>query len=164
MEMTRNPFVLRLFVDVLPSMVAAGMSLQHITRYSLYKAFVTQWFRREVERRGADEQASLGVVNGDASSVIDVFELLCALLALEMLKANVLTLRASVLSVASGDGGADSVIWRDVQDAAEEWLSTDPTAAAALENRYSVMSRREKARCVHRFWLYCFIGGGVAVY
>ena len=120
MEMTRNPFVLRLFVDVLPSMVVADTSLQHITRYSLYKAL---------------------------STVVDLFELLCALLALEMLKANVLTLRASVVIAASGDGGADSVIWRDVQDAADEWLSTDPAATAALRSQYDALSRRDKARC-----------------
>ena len=147
MEMTRNPFVLRLFVEVLPSMVAAGTSLQRITRYSLYKAFVTQWFTREVARKSAGDQASLGVVDGDASVVVDMFELLCALLALEMLKANVLAVKASVLSVASGDGGVDSVIWRDVQDAADEWLSTDPTATAVLQQRYNALSRREKARC-----------------
>ena len=147
MEMTRNPFVLRLFVEVLPSMVAAGTSLQRITRYSLYNAFVTQWLTREVARKSPDEQASLGVINGDASTVVDLFELLCALLALEMLKANVLTLRASVVIAASGDGGADSVIWRDVQDAADEWLSTDPAATAALRSQYDALSRRDKARC-----------------
>ena len=148
MEMTRNPFVLRLFVDVLPSMVAASTSFQHITRYSLYKAFVTQWFTREVARKSADEQASLGVINGDASTVVDTFELLCALLALEMLKANVLTLKASVLSAGSAGGGIgiDSVIWRDVQDAAAEWLGTDPTATAALQRQYDGLSQRERAR------------------
>ena len=157
MEMTRNPFVLRLFVDVLPSMVAAGTSLHHVTRYSLYKAFVTQWFRREVARKSPGDQASLGVVDGDVSSVVDTFELLCAVLALEMLKANLLTLKASVLSAASGDGGVDSVIWRDVQDAADEWLSTDPTATAVLQQRYNALSRREKARCAEcdtgQFWV-----------
>ena len=138
-EMTRNPFVLRLFVDVLPSMVASGLSLRHITRYRLYNAFVTQWFTREVARKGADEQASLGVVDGDASAVIDMFELLCALLALEMLKAN-------VLSVVLASGSADSVIWRDVKDAADEWLSGDTTAIAAQQAKYDALSRREKAR------------------
>ena len=147
MEMTRNPFVLRLFVDVLPSMVAAGTSLQRITRYSLYKAFVTQWFSREVARKSADEQACLGVVDGNASAVVDTFELLCALLALQMLKANVLTLRVSVMSAASGDGGVDSMIWRDVQDAGEEWFSTDPTSITALQQQYNSLSRRDKARC-----------------
>ena len=149
MEMTRNPFVLRLFVDVLPSMVAAGTSLRHITRYSLYNAFVKQWFTREVARKSGDVQASLGVVDGDASSVIDMFELLCALLALEMLKANVLTLKASVLGLASGGGaaGVDRVIWRDVKNAAEEWLGTDPTTTAALQQSYDELSSRERARC-----------------
>ena len=149
MEMTRNPFVLRLFVDVLPSMVAAGTSLRHITRYSLYNAFVTQWFTREVARKSGDEQASLGVVHGDASAVVAVFELLCALLALEMLKANVLSLKAVVLSsAASADGGADSVIWRDVQDAADEWLSSDSATVATLHRQYDTLPRRDKARCV----------------
>ena len=146
MDMTRNPFVLRLFVEVLPSMVAAGTSLRHITRYSLYNAFVKQWFTREVARKSAVEQASLGVVDGDASTVVELFELLCALLALEMLKANVLSLKANVLSAASADGGVDSVIWRDVQDAADEWLSTDSATVATLQRQYDALPRREKSR------------------
>ena len=139
MEMTRNPFVLRLFVDVLPSMVAAGTSLQCITRYSLYKAFVTQWFTHEVARTSGDDQASLGVVDGDASTVIDTFELLCALLALEMLKAN-------VLSITLVSGGLDSTIWANVQDAVDSWLSNDTTVAAALQVQYDALPARKKTR------------------
>ncbi len=39
-EMTRNPFVLRLFVEALPSMQAAGLDLTRITRYDVYSGFV----------------------------------------------------------------------------------------------------------------------------
>ena len=148
MEMSRNPLVLRLFVDVFPGMAAAGVPSQRITRYRLYRAFVTQWFTREVARRSGDEQAYLGVADGDASAVIDVFELLCALLALEMLKAHVMTLTAGVLNATSGVVGVDGVIWRDVQDAVREWLSTDSTVITALQQRYKALPRREKARCV----------------
>ena len=139
MEMTRNPFVLRLFVDVLPSMVAGGTSLRHITRYSLYNAFVKQWFAREVARKSGEDQASLGVVDGDASTVIDTFELLCALLALEMLKAN-------VLSITLASGGVDSTMWVHVQDAADSWLSNDATVTAALHAQYDALPARKKAR------------------
>ena len=139
MEMTRNPFVLRLFVDVLPSMVAGGTSLRHITRYSLYNAFVIQWFTREVARKSGDDQASLGVVDGDASTVIDTFELLCALLALEMLKAN-------LLSITLASGGVDSAIWANVQDAVDSWLSNDATVTAALQQEYNALPARKKTR------------------
>ena len=139
MEMTRNPFVLRLFVDVLPSMVAAGTSLRHITRYSLYNAFVEQWFTREVARKSGDEQTSLGVVDGDASTVVDTFELLCALLALEMLKAN-------VLSITLASGGVDSTIWANVQDAAYSWLNNDTAVTAALQAQYDALPARKKTR------------------
>ena len=139
MEMTRNPFVLRLFVDVLPSMVTAGTSLRHITRYSLYNAFVKQWFTREVARKSGDEQASLGVVDGDASTVIDTFELLCALLALEMLKAN-------VLSITLVSGGVDSTMWTSVQNAVGTWLSNDTTVTTALQAQYDALPDRKKTR------------------
>ena len=140
-EMTRNPFVLRLFVETLPAMVAAGASLQYITRYSVYSAFVKQWFMRELARKSGVDQASLGVVNGDASAVVAVFELLCALLALEMLKANVLSV---VLTTHSDD--TFSLIWRDVKDAADEWLSADTETIASLQRKYESLSRREKSR------------------
>ena len=139
MEMTRNPFVLRLFVDVLPSMVAAGTSLRRITRYSLYNAFVKQWFAREVARKSGDDQASLGVVDGDASTVIDTFELLCALLALEMLKAN-------MLSVTLVSGGVDSTMWASVQNAVDSWLRNDTTVTAVLQAQYNALPDRKKTR------------------
>jgi hypothetical protein len=46
MEMTRNPFVLRLFVDALPAILASrtGRSSAAITRYDIYSSFVKQWF------------------------------------------------------------------------------------------------------------------------
>ena len=139
MEMTRNPFVLCLFVDVLPSMVATGTSPQRITRYSLYNAFVKQWFTREVARKSGADQTSLGVVNGDASPVIALFELLCALLALEMLKAN-------MLSVTLVSGGVDSTMWASVQNAVDSWLSNDTTVTAVLQAQYNALPDRKKTR------------------
>ncbi len=49
-DLTRNPFVLRLFVDALPSLVASGSptALRGLTRHAVYHAFVRQWFDREV--------------------------------------------------------------------------------------------------------------------
>ena len=91
--MTRNPFVLRLFVEALPSMQAAGLDLTRITRYDVYSGFVRQWFGREVGRVSVDQRVALGLRAGDdmgdVGPVVDAFELLCALLAGEMLKANV---------------------------------------------------------------------------
>jgi hypothetical protein len=49
-EMTRNPFVLRLFVEVLPTLKASGKDLGKLTRYDIYSGFVTQWFERELRR------------------------------------------------------------------------------------------------------------------
>ena len=141
MEMTRNPFLLRLFVDMLPSMVAPGASrlMQRVTRYSIYKAFMTQWFRREVARKSAVEQSSLGVgTSGDESVGVDILELLCALLAVEMLKINELSM---VLAQRSN-------LWWSVQNATAKWQSTDTAVISGLQSQYDALSHRAKARCV----------------
>jgi hypothetical protein len=49
-EMTRNPFVLRLFVEVLPTLKASGRDMGKLTRYDIYSGFVSQWFERELRR------------------------------------------------------------------------------------------------------------------
>ena len=137
-EMTRNPFVLRLFVEVLPDMFAAGISLRQITRYTLDTAFVKKWFTREVARKSGKEQALLGVLDGNVAAVIDMFELLCALLALEMLKTNVLEVKLA----------QSSILWRDVKNAAQRWLRADDAKIAKLRQDYDGMDDRQKSRCV----------------
>jgi hypothetical protein len=63
-EMTRNPFVLRLFVDALPGLKATGRDLTRVTRYDVYSGFVTQWFGREVARLPVDQRLALGLRAG----------------------------------------------------------------------------------------------------
>ena len=74
-----------------------------------------------------------------ANTVVDTFELLCALLALEMLKAN-------VLSITLASGGVDSTIWANVQDAAYSWLNNDTAVTAALQAQYDALPARKKTR------------------
>ena len=90
-EMTRNPFILRLFVDALPAMKTSGVPLRRITRYDVFRQFEQQWFEREVARLSRKRRFELGVgEDGNAAPVVELFELLCALLAGEMLKSNAL--------------------------------------------------------------------------
>ena len=161
MEMTRNPFVLRLFVDALPAILASrtGRSTAAITRYDIYSSFVKQWFGREVQRLPPEGQATLGVGAGGkgVAPVVELFELLCALLAGEMLKAGMLS-----VSFEEGEGepkgegeGAQGnsnltgpSVWRSVQDVAGMWLVEDGViqaeAAAAFRALPALQQRRYK--------------------
>jgi WD40 repeat protein len=134
MEMTRNPFVLRLFVDALPDILASGILPERITRYDIYRSFVTQWFTHELGRLEPSDQAALGLgKQGSAgvTSVVALFEVLCALLAGEMLK-------ASVLTVSFEDGGEGSP-WYAVQKAAGEWLVQDEEVRAEATARFRAL-------------------------
>jgi hypothetical protein len=126
--LTRNPFLLKLFVEALPTpaQTASSGPLRRVTRYHLYEAFVGQWFQRGMARM-PEEEAVRGAEQGAGASyrarskpapaaapVVTQFELLSALLAGEMLRRPELG-----LAVALDD--SDSA-WKAVQEAAEAWL------------------------------------------
>ena len=73
-ELVKNPFMLRLALVTLPSIVGSDSHLSHatITRFSLYDAFVKQHLEREVRRLGDQrmrmsevEDAALGIIEDD---------------------------------------------------------------------------------------------------
>jgi hypothetical protein len=149
-EMTRNPFVLRLFVEALPSVQAAALSMARITRYDVYTGFVRQWFGREVGRLSVEQRVALGLGAGDdmgdVGPVVAAFELLCALLAGEMLKTNVLTVSfATVVPITAVAGGGTGVggatteraVWQRVQVTADAWASG---GEAALVTQFATLS------------------------
>ncbi len=121
LELVRNPFVLRLFVEALPSIAPEDRA--RLTRYTIYRTFVHQWFDKEVARMHPDAQAGLGLADGTVTRpiLLDRFELLSALLAGELLKAGVLDVRF--------DDGTGSV-WCRVQEAANEWVIGDVESSA----------------------------------
>ena len=88
--LTRNPFLLRLLVDALPSLVATGAPLLSLTRYTIYEAFVRHWFTREVSRMSMEARLALGVgaEDGadDVSALVATMDLLCCLLAGHMMR------------------------------------------------------------------------------
>jgi hypothetical protein len=163
--MIRNPLVLRLFVEALPSMQAAGLDLNHITRYDVYCGFVRQWFGREVGRLSIDQRVALGLSAGDdmgdVGPVVDAFKLLCALLAGEMLKADVLTVSFATVAPTASSGGTgagacdtsavERAVWQRVQVTANAWTSG---GEAALMAQFGTLSRVEQRR----------YGGDSAVY
>ncbi len=121
LELVRNPFVLRLFVEALPSIVPEDR--ERLTRYTIYRTFVQQWFGKEVAKMRLDAQAKLGLADGTVTwpILLDRFELLSALLAGEILKAGVLDV--------TFDDGAGSV-WSRVQEVANEWVINDVESSA----------------------------------
>ncbi len=136
LELTRNPFVLRLFVEALPGILSSGLPVERITRYDIYSGFVAQWFTREVRRLPPDHQSALGVAVGDGgrgeAAVVALFDLLCALLAGEMLKASVLTVSFTEEGEGAGPGG----VWYGVQDTAGQWLVQDDVVVAEATARF----------------------------
>jgi WD40 repeat protein len=82
----RVPYVLKLFMAVLPSLQA--QDLLAISRYKIYNHFLHGWLVRSVGRLGAREQADLGAAPQDS---VGFFELGAALLAGELLRDGVLT-------------------------------------------------------------------------
>jgi hypothetical protein len=132
LDLVRNPFVLRLFVEALPGL--SEDDKQHLTRYTIYNVFVTQWFTREIARLSPRDHESLGLVDTAGATllsdddVVSRFDLLAALLAGEMLKVN--TLRVQPSEEASSARGAD--VWCRYQEAADAWLVEDVAVSAAL--------------------------------
>jgi hypothetical protein len=122
LELVRNPFVLRLFVEALPGIPAGDWG--RVTRYTIYSVFIQRWFAKEVGKMTPERQAALGLVGGTFTMdvLLERFELLGALLAGEML-------RSGVLDVAFDDGAPGSV-WSRVQDAANDWVVGDAESLA----------------------------------
>ena len=120
-QLARNPFILRLFVDALPGMPEAERKV--ITRYSIYNVFVHQWFHKEVAKLPSERQEALGVVTGvvPMDQLLGRFELLAALLAGEMLRANVLDV---VFEESAGS------VWEATLEVATEWVVEEAEAAA----------------------------------
>ena len=85
LDLVRNPFVLRLFVEALPGL--SEDDKQHLTRYTVYNVFVTQWFKREIGRLSAGDKQALGLVDATGTTLLSIddvvsrFDLLAALLA-----------------------------------------------------------------------------------
>jgi WD40 repeat protein len=154
----RNPFLLRLFIEAVPGIVAQGTPLDHVTRYSLYEAFIQQWFVREVGRKSPSEQEALGVSKGDPASVVSMFELLSVLLASEMVKSNVLSVSfeswESVVVTPFGPGDTwhppHASLWRAVQAQARSWLEHDRNR---LEFQYASWSTWEQEAFTRRHGL-----------
>jgi WD40 repeat protein len=127
-ELVRNPFVLRLFMEALPSI--APEDRKRLTRYTIYRTFVQQWFDKEVARMHPDAQAGLGLADGTVTRpiLLDRFELLSALLAGEMLKAGVM--------------GISEAVWRSLRDVAKDWIvapSLVGSTTASLDQIVSAM-------------------------
>jgi WD40 repeat protein len=147
-DLTRNPFLLTLFVAVLPKLSASASGLAHVTRYRVYEAFVEQWFeQRGVARlasqaaaavRGtyaggtAASSASEGAVGSSLAAapapaaVVARFELLSALLAGEMLRRPELGLAVRL------------------DDAEESWQAVTKNAEAWLEESCPPFSKRRR--------------------
>ncbi len=121
LELVRNPFILRLFVEALPGIAAAEWD--SLTRYKIYNVFVRQWFTREVAK-SPDRRTALGITSGVVSEeqALARFEMLSALLAGEMLKADVL--EVVVVDVHGGDD-----VWQRVREVADGWVVEDAVAA-----------------------------------
>jgi WD40 repeat protein len=136
-QLVRNPFILRLFVDALPGMSEAERKA--ITRYSIYNVFVHQWFHKEVTNLPSERQEALGLVTGAVSmeQLLGRFELLAALLAGEMLKANMLEV------VFEASGGA---VWKATLDMAAEWVVEDAETAALELSARGGLSRADRKR------------------
>jgi WD40 repeat protein len=149
-DLTRNPFLLKLFVEALPVLSASAAGLGNVTRYRVYEAWVTQWFeQRGIARLAAEHAASvLGVASpraaGEAwtappcttaapalpapAEVVSRFELLSALLAGEMLRQPELGMVVSLSEDAAapesgGDVEGGQGPWARVQLAALDWLT-----------------------------------------
>ena len=60
LDLVRNPFVLRLFVEALPGLNEDVQ--RHLTRHIIYNVFVTQWFAREIARLSLGDKQALGLV------------------------------------------------------------------------------------------------------
>ena len=134
LDLVRNPFVLRLFVEALPGLNEDVQ--RHLTRHIIYNVFVTQWFAREIARLSLGDKQALGLVDATGASLLSIddvvsrFDLLAALLAGEMLKANTLRVQPSGNGLAAGE--SDRKVWCHYRDMAADWLLRDVVAAAQL--------------------------------
>ncbi len=152
-DLTRNPFLLTLFVAALPKLSATATGPAHVTRYRVYEAFVAQWFeQRGVARLAAKVAAEVrgpdaaGTASGDLAGTVATgtdtstvgarFELLSALLAGEMLRLPELG-----LAVTLEDGDKS---WKAVTDTAEAWLADPVLHAVRSTDAYQRASKRRK--------------------
>jgi hypothetical protein len=138
LELVRNPFVLRLFVDALPGIPAVEWG--RVTRYTIYSVFIQRWFAKEVGKMTPERQAALGLVGGTFTTrmdnLLDRFELLSALLAGEMLKV--------------GELATSEFVWKSLRDVAKDWIiapslasdtaSLDQIIAATEAVQYAVLA------------------------
>jgi hypothetical protein len=92
-ELTRNPFILRLFVDGLPALKSA-QDLQSVRKYDIYAAFVTQWLSNGLRRlTGSNTGVEVDLTQDSSVSVtavVEKFDSLSCELASEMFKENCL--------------------------------------------------------------------------
>jgi WD40 repeat protein len=153
-DLTRNPFLLHLFVEAFPVLPRASHGrLACITRYRVYEAFVTRWF---MERGGAQRvegaAASLGIPSAPGEcapsefnpEVVSRFDLLSALLAGEMLKNRDLG-RSVILGQPGGPSCPRTQAWVRVQDTAVDWLLGRQLAELKTSRAYMEASRRGRA-------------------
>ena len=90
-DLVSNPLILRLFVEALPQLHRNKPSLENITRYDIYDAFVAQWFRRETKRldKVIKDQIGLAATGDDAlQNAENIFTSYAVLLAGQMHQKN----------------------------------------------------------------------------
>lgn len=140
-EITRNPFVLKLFVEVLPSLSQEDRG--SLSRYKIYNRFVELWLHRSLRRlegkleAGRAWTSSLGVTEEQS---LQGFELAAALLAGEMHRDNVLAIPMADVAH-TVEGGVNDV---------DEDRRVDPPWVRALEATYCKLNERRRAELESR--------------
>ncbi len=137
--LVRNPFVLRLFLEVLPTFSLEDRS--KVTRYVIYSRFVARWFKRNLRRLPDVKREPL---EEDEDEAVAHFEMISATLAGEMLKDNVLAI--PLTHVAGERTASDSpVAWHRAMDAAYDLLVERKRYQLLQGSRSGRLTKRELA-------------------
>jgi hypothetical protein len=141
-DLSRNPFLLRLFVEALPGLRAKDPSLSAVTRYQVYDTFVERWLVRELQRLPSD-----GARGEAGDGLLQSVRELCALLAGAMLRCGELTVAFEPVPLPE-----HASAW-EVRDALMRvrlaWAALDHDAArAALRQRFEAADASTRAALV----------------
>ena len=132
----RQPFVLSLFVDVLPAFAAKQTSVDQLTKYRIYKKFVSQWFHREVMGKlSAKERQLLGEVTPGDGSLESSFREMAKAVAVGMFEQGTLLTDLVDKVERSPQQAVWEYLLREV--AHQEQAEVEKQAAITKKNRYA---------------------------